>query len=110
MAEINSLRIASKKLTLMIQLLEGVSSHGLESDEYKQAYDIVETSLGFEPSVELEMPPHLRYARHALDLRSTVSIDRFLTCISSEALRDQGVTNVEVEQAVAHTLFEARSP
>ena len=100
-SEIQALRVAAKTFGCMIQLLEVVSANGLESDNYKEAYDIVQTSLKLEPVVDLLMPPHLKYARHALDVRSTVSIERFLMCISSEALRDHGVQSVDVEQDIA---------
>ncbi len=100
--EITTLQQCSKKLGLIVQLIEVVAVEGLESDAFKDVYDTIDASAPLVPAVELEMPVHLIYARHAIDVRSTSSVQRFMLCIASSELRDRCVgdgCDVVVEQA-----------
>jgi hypothetical protein len=98
MAEIRLLSRCQKKLNAIHQFLDVHQQHGLDGEEFKTTHDMIITGLALEPTVELVLPPHLVYSRHAMDIRSTTSIERFLHCISSQELHRRGVTNLVIEQ------------
>jgi hypothetical protein len=98
MLEINSLNRIAKKYTAIMDLIEAVSIAGLESVGFKNAYDTVMTNIALEPAVDLEVPQHLVYARHAMDIRHVSSLGRFMMFISSDELSKLGVSQVPKEQ------------
>jgi hypothetical protein len=108
MSEIHLLRVASKKLGAIIQILDAAQQHGFESEGFKTAHDLVSTSLSLEPVVNLALPRHVVYARHAMDIRGTESIERFSLLVSSSELQSHGVQCLALEQANGHTLRRER--
>ncbi len=102
MDEILGLKQCEKQLQGMTSLMSVVQSHGLDSQDFKIGFDTIITSLSFDPVVSFQIPQHLAYARHAMDIRATDSCECFMRLISSESLKDQGVAQgvALVEQVV----------
>jgi hypothetical protein len=102
MSEITMLKVAEKQLQAMSSFVEVVQTHSLDSQDFKASYDTIITSLAFDPAVNLQIPQHIVYARHAIDIRATDSYDRYMHLISSDSLKNQGVAQgaVEAEQVV----------
>jgi hypothetical protein len=98
MSEIVELKKCQKKLKAIMDIIQAVQSHGYDSDDFKAAYDTALTPLDLEPRVTLDMPSHLVFARHAMDVRSTLTMDRFLACISSSALLEAGCPDIARQQ------------
>ena len=89
----------SKQLWAMIAIVKIVADHGLDSDEFKKTYDLVETQLELEPQAILDMPAHVKFARLKHDLRHIGDAQRFLLRITSDELKKNGATNLSDEQA-----------
>lgn len=94
--EIATLGASNKQLTSMTELVEEARVHGVSSNEFKQVYDLMLTRLQLEPIVTLELPPHLKYARHKIDIQATDSHERWLQWVTTEELKKQGLKDKDI--------------
>ncbi len=57
MEEINTLGMLQKKVTSIVMVVDAVRQHGLESDDFRDIFDLISTRLHLEPKVNLQWPP-----------------------------------------------------
>lgn len=101
--EMNGLEKAKKKLSSIIEIVDAVRQHGLDSDGFMESFDLTTTRLLLDPQVALDLPPHVKYARHKATIRATDEPLRFLQRISSTELRLQDISAIAQEQELLLT-------
>ena len=100
-AEVDSLTEAKKLLNGIASVVEAIATHGLESSEYKDAYDLQRIAAGMAPKVEFNWPFHLKQARHKQDIQSTECTVSWFKRIGSSELKMAGFTggkDIVIEQ------------
>ena len=97
-SEVEALHKAQKKVESIIAIVEAAREHSLDTNGFKDVFDLTVTRLGLEPVVALQMPAHITCARHKFTIRGTEDARRFMQRVSSSEMQDHGFTTIEVDQ------------
>ena len=92
------LRVMLKHTSAIYNVLNIVNTNGLDTQEFADQFDMQQTSCQLEPVVKVEWPPHVLWSRHRMRIGSMELADPWFQMISSESLRENGISNVGLEQ------------
>jgi len=106
MAEVEQLRIASKRYNAITEITEVISTYGLESEEFKVAYDAQLTSLCCPPEASFEWPAHITWARDRMSITAATDPNRWLARVSTEGLKQSGVAADAINAEQQYLLSE----
>ena len=87
-----------KQISAMSAFVLAVSSHGLQSEAFRCAYDLQMSTLALEPVAHLELPDFLKWARHQMDISATDEVSTWIGRTYSASLAKNGVVDVAREQ------------
>jgi hypothetical protein len=110
MAEVLELGCMDKQMHSMIETLDIVRNHGVNSPEFKEVFDLHISKLKLEPSpTEMTWPPHIMWARHKMDINETGDDERWFARISQVELAKCGIRNstAETERFLAERIARA---
>ena len=95
--EKDSLNNQHKRLGIVMALVEGVNTHGFDSQAFHDIFDC-QVQLAELAMVTVEPPKFFVWHRSKGDIKSTDAYHQWIERATSLALETSGVSNVEVEQ------------
>ena len=92
------LRRILKHTTAIHNVMSVASINGLDTNEFADEFDMQQTSCQLEPVVSVAWPSHVLWSRHRMRIGAMSLPEPWFKMISSDALRENGVADVALEQ------------
>ena len=98
MEEVERINKYTKMLQIVQAIVSVVNAHGVGTAEFKRVHDVQLAQSRLPPQVSVEMPAHIKWARHSMDIGDAPDLEQWLERASSNSLCVNGVPRIAQEQ------------